>query len=198
MKRVCPMCVVREAGVVSEKCPLCNGHGVIELGDRAVAFFTPETVSTAIHLAVESQARALAETTTRSQDPVPAILRTLAQLEKAGIIRAPKPRAPASSGATGKHPGPPATIVHRATGHTPTRVDQLMIRAHAYPYAPGARPGARGRPMFSNNWHPSSLACLLDPQPFDTTTQTQTLTRQKRAFDARVLAATLTIPRSRK
>lgn len=192
MKRVCPLCVVREAGVVAADCPICSGHGTVELGSRAVAHFTPETVSTAIHLALEAQARALHDTRVRSQDPRPQLANTLAQLAKSGIVLLPKAPAPATTGATGTHPGPPAHLVHRSTGHTPTKVDQAMIRAHPFRYAPADRPGVRGLPLFSKNWHPSSLACVLDPVPFDVTTTQQTLERQKRRYDARVLTATIT------
>lgn len=74
-----------------------------------------------------------------------------------------------------------------------------MIRAHHYPYTPTDRPGARGLPLFSNNWHPSSLACVLDPQPFETTTPAQALARAKRDHSAAVLAASITVtPRSRR
>ena len=199
MRRTCPVCTLREAGVVSDDCPVCNGHGVVELGDRALKFFTPGAVSTSVHLALEVQARILHDTTTRAQDPRPALNKTLAQLAKAGIIHPPKPPAPAKPGATGRHPGPPAEIVRRATGAAPTRGDELMIRAHPYVYQPGDRPGVRGTPLFSSNGHPSSLACVLDPVPFETTTQEQALARTKRMHDARVLAgASTTTPRRRK
>ena len=77
-----------------------------------------------------------------------------------------------------------------------------MIRAHHFPYALADRPGARGKPLFSNNWHPSSLACVLDPQPFETTTPAQALDRAARNHAAAVLAASITVtprkPRSRR
>lgn len=190
-RRVCPLCTVREAGVIDPDCLICTGHGYVELGERALGYFDPSIVSTAVHLALETCAREIHETTQRAQDPGPAIRATLDRMVKAGIVR-PKRSAPKPAGPTGKHPGPAAHIVLRTIGTEPTHTDQLMIRAHPYPYDMTDRPGARGHPLFSNNWHPSSLACVLDPVPFDTTTLTQTLTRRKRGHHARVLAASIT------
>lgn len=188
IRRVCPMCVVREAGVIAPDCEVCNGHGILELG-RAVKQYPDTTVSTAIHLALEEAARTVHDTTIRSRDPRAAIRATLDQLTKAGLLRPPK--APAPPGAP-EPPGtltvPPARLAHSATGRTPTRVDQNMIRAHHFPYSDRDRPGVRGLPLFSNNWHPSSLACVLDPQPFETTTPKQARSRTARNFQAAVLA----------
>lgn len=191
MKRVCPLCTVREAGVVAPDCTVCDGYGTLELGTRAINYFTPQTVSTAIHLALECQARAVHNTQVRSTDPGPMIRNTLAQLAKAGMVHLPKRKAPAGPGATGTHPGPPAVVAHRSTGVAPTPTDEKMIRARPYPYAPDDRPGVRGLPLFSNNWYPASLACVLDPQPFDTTTSAQVTDRKKRDHQARVLVAVL-------
>lgn len=192
MRRVCPLCTVREAGVIDPGCLICGGHGYVELGQRAVGYFDPHIVSTAVHLALETRARELHETTQRAQDPAPAIRATIDRMVKAGMIRPKRSAPPTPTGRTGTHPGPAAHIVLRTIGTEPTRTDQLMIRARPYPYEMTDRPGARGHPLFSNNWHPSSLACVLDPVPFDTTTLTQTLTRRKRVHHARVLAASIT------
>lgn len=185
-RRVCPLCTVRTAGVVDPDCTVCGGHGYLVLGARGAAHFDPHVLSTAVHLALEASARHLEETTTRAQDPRPAIRDTLAKLAKAGIID-PKPPAPPATGPTGRHPGPAAMIAAKSTGCTPTRTDQLMIRAHPYPYADHDRPGARGTPVFSHGWHPSSLACVLDPFDFDTTVLHQAMERRARTFRARVL-----------
>ena len=190
-RRVCPLCVVREAGIVSPECVVCDGHGTLELGPRALEFFTPEVVSTAIHLALECQARAVHTAQVRSSDPGPAIRQTLSQLSAAGMLTLPKSRAPAGPGATGSHPGPPEAVVQRATGAIPTDTDHRMIRARPYPYTPQDRPGVRGLPLFSNNWHPASLPCVFDPQPFATTTTEQAMDRAKRNHQAHVLVAVL-------
>jgi len=100
VRRTCPVCVLREAGIVAEDCVVCGGHGTVELGERALAYFTPEAVSTAVHLALESQARALHDSTTRQDDPRPAVEATMGRLAKAGIVVV-RPKAPAPD------PGPP-------------------------------------------------------------------------------------------
>jgi hypothetical protein len=190
-RRVCPLCVVREAGLVSPDCVVCDGYGTLELGARALGFFKPEVVSMTIALALEGQARSMHTAQVRSTDPAPAMRQTLAQLAKAGMIVPPKRRAPAGPGATGSHPGPPEDVVARCTGITVTDTDHKMIRAHPYPYSPNDRPGVRGLPLFSNNWHPASLPCVFDPQPFHTTTTEQAIERAKRDHQARVLVAVL-------
>ena len=82
---------------------------------------------------------------------------------------------------------PPATLVKMATGREPDRTDQLMIRAHPYPYRHTDRPGARGLPLTSANFHPSSLARIGDPFDFEHDTTTDLTTRHKRRYHARAL-----------
>lgn len=182
-QRLCPLCTLRTAAVISPTCPICHGTGTIPLTPRAVTEYGAETVSTAIHLALETQARELDRNPHhRSTDPTPALTHTLYQLTTAGLIHNPKaPSDPPRSQPT------PTALATITTGRAPDHTDQLMIRAHPYPYTYTDRPGARGLPVLSANFHPSSLARQGDPAPFNTTTL-QTLTaRDTRHRTARTL-----------
>lgn len=188
-RRTCPLCTLRPAGVVDPTCAVCNGYGYLTLGDRALREYTGEAVSTAVHLALEITARQLdRQPHSRTQSPGPALADALGQLTRFGILNPPKVRRPPGPPPVGRNPGPPAALVREATGKSPDHTDQLLIRAHFYPYAPSARPGSRGLPLMSENHHPSSLARVGNPQPFDTTT-TKTLHRQARdRYNGRTLA----------
>lgn len=188
--RVCPLCALRPAAIISPHCLVCAGHGIIELGHKAVTEYDPETVSTAAHLAYEQAARTLDKRPdARGIDPRPTIAKTTDQLVRAGIIKPPKAPAPATDEPTGTPTNmtPPATLVRMATGKEPDMTDQLMIRAHVYPYRPADRPGARGLHLTSWNFHPSSLARIGDPFPFEHDTTTELNTRRKRRYDARAI-----------
>lgn len=181
MRRTCPLCALREAAVISPTCPVCGGDGYLTMG-RAVTAYDAVTVSTAIHLALERAARNIDGD--RTTNPGPALARVLAQLTRVGVLADPKVPAPAAA------PGPrksaaPAALARKATGHTPDSTDEHMIRAAAYPYKPGDRPGARGRPIFSAAGHPSSLARVGDPQPFDVETSDVVAARQRTSYHAR-------------
>lgn len=181
MRRTCPLCALREAAVISPTCPVCAGDGYLTMG-RAVTAYDAATVSTAIHLALERTARNV--DTSRSSDPAPALTRVLAQLTRVGLLADPKAPAPAAA------PGPrrsatPAALAHKATGHTPDATDEHMIRAAPYPYRHSDRPGARGLPIFSASGHPSSLARVGDPQPFDVETTDVVAARQRTSYHAR-------------
>lgn len=182
-QRLCPLCALRAAAVISPTCPVCHGTGTIPLTARSADEYGAETVSTAVHLALEVQARELDRNPHhRSIDPAPALTDTLHQLTIAGLIHDPKaPSDPPRSQPT------PTALAATATGRAPDRTDQLMIRAHPYPYRFNDRPGARGLPILSANFHPSSLARQGDPAPFDTTTIQAVTAREKRHRAARYL-----------
>lgn len=187
MRRLCPLCCVREAAVVSPDCYLCHGHGFLELGPAA-GVYDPVVVSTAIALAAEAQARDLDRTTTRSQDPGPVLDRLLDLMARNGLIRRPKAPAPAPETAAGSTRIPPARLAQQATGAAPNITDQHMIRAACFTYTFRDRPGARGLPLLSRNWHPSSLARIGDPMPFELTTEEQCMERQRTTYHARAIA----------
>ena len=183
--RVCPLCTLRTAGLVAQDCPICAGAGTLTLGHAAVTEYGPETISTAVHLALERRARELdRHPHARSTDPRPALTETLGRLTAFGIITDPK--APGAGNPTPRtRPDPYA--VASLVGTTPDTVDHNMIRAHTYPYRWNDRPGSRRLPLTSHNFHPSSLARLGDPQPFETTTGRLELERTKHSATAGTL-----------
>lgn len=188
MRRTCPLCTVRPAAVISPDCPVCDGHGYLTLGSRGLREYDAETVSTAVHLALEQTARVIdRRADARGIDPRPALTKTLGQLARGGLITPPKATAPAPDVQPGKTTGSPAALVHRATGHRPDHTDQLMIRAYPYRYRFTDRPGNRGLPLLSENFYPGSLPRVGNPQHFDTTTLTQLTDRHKRRYHARSL-----------
>lgn len=186
--RTCPACTLRPAAIIAPDCAVCGGHGVLELGERATREYDGPTVSAAIALALENVARTIdTRPDARNVDPRPAITKVLTQLQRAGILTPPKAPAPVTSEATGTKRTNAVALVHHATGRNVDHTDQLMIRAHPYPYSFRDRPGARGLPLMSANFHPSSLARILDPFPFENDTMTEVATRQKRRYDARAI-----------
>lgn len=191
MMRLCPLCTVRPAAVVDPSCIVCAGHGVLTLGPASLREYTPQTISTAAHLALEVDARKVdRRPDARSHDPAPAIARTLDLLERAGLLQLPKAPAPAPHEAPGTHTGPPAALVHRALGTRPDITDQRMIRAH--PYIPHHTDRDHGTPLLSENFYPSSLARVGNPVPFDSDTLSILSERQKRVYDARAIVFYLT------
>lgn len=188
MRRCCPLCTVRAAAVVSPDCSVCAGHGYLILGSRGLREYDAETVSTAVHLALEQTARVVdRRADARAVDPRPAIAHTLGQLTRGGLLAPPKAPAPAPDVQPGTTSGSPAALTHRVTGHRPDHTDQLMIRAHPYPYRFTDRPGNRGLPLLSANFFPGSLPRVGNPQHFDTTTLAQLTDRHKRRYHARAL-----------
>lgn len=190
--RVCPLCTLRPAAIIDPACYVCAGHGVLELG-HAIREYDGPTVSTALALALEGAARDIDKRTdARNVDPKPHLEKTIAKLVRAGLLTPPKAPAPVTPDATGKRSGSCSALAHRATGRMPDMTDQLMIRAHPYPYRHTDRPGARGLPLMSANFHPSSLARIGNPFPFDHDTTTELTARQKRRYDARAIVYYLT------
>lgn len=187
MRRVCPLCTVREAAVVCPDCTICHGHGYVELGP-ATTVYPPVVVSTAIHLALEGESRDLDRNTNRSHDPTPALERLMDLMARNGLVRRPKAPAPAPETAAGSTRITPAQLVIKATGRVPNVTDQHMIRAAPFCYTFRDRPGARGLPVLSRNWHPSSLARVCDPMPFELTTEDQCLERQRTTYHATAIA----------
>lgn len=160
----------------------------MEFSHRVLREYTPETASTAVHLALESAARKLDKRPdARNVDPRPVIEETIRRLVRAGIVVPPKAQTPVSEPPAGTNTGPPAALVHKAMGHRPDHTDELMIRAFSYPYRFTDRPGRRGLPLLSAAFHPSSLARIGDPQHFDGDTAAELLAHRKRHYDARAI-----------
>lgn len=190
MIRLCPLCTLRPAAVVDPACLVCGGHGTLHMG-TALREYTPETIATGIHLALEGESRKLdRRPDARSVDPAPAIAKVLTQLTRAGLLTPPKAPPPAPTPAPGKLTGPPASLVHRAIGYRPDETDQRMIRAH--PYIPAPTERWHGPPLLSRGFHPSSLARVGDPVPFDQDTLTLLRERQERRYHARAIIFYLT------
>lgn len=191
--RACPLCTLRPAAIIDPECLICAGHGTLELGRASMREYDAATVSTAVHLALETAARSIDKRAdSRNVDPKPVLEKTLAQLYRAGLLTPPKAPAPTTPESTGKKSGSCSALAHRATGRMPDMTDQLMVRAHPYPYRFTDRPGARGLPLMSANFHPSSLARIGNPFPFDHDTTVELTTRHKRRYDARAIVYYLT------
>lgn len=191
MIRLCPLCTLRPAAVVAPACIVCAGHGTLTLGPSSLREYTPATVSTATHLALEVEARKVdRRPDARSADPAPAIAAVLDRLARAGLLVPPKAPAPDPHPGPGTLTGPPAALVHRAIGTRPDATDQRMIRAH--PYVPTPTERWHGPPLLSRGFYPASLPRVGDPVPFDQDTLSLLSERTKRRYDARAIVFYLT------
>lgn len=178
MRRTCPACATRTAAVIDPECVVCEGHGTIILNDAALALYDPETVSEAIHLALEASARKTELTVTRSGRQTRPIREAVVTLRDAGIIgrelrAAPVARRDRFARDNGGRFASPLSAVELAAEYVQGELLALdAVLAHAAPYKPqdGDRINERGLPMLSANLHPSSLSRITDPMDFGVST----------------------------
>lgn len=187
LTRCCPACTKRHAQLIDPKCPVCLGAGVLRMGPAAIALHEPEVVSQAIAIALEAEARDIDFKLTYSDDRLTPLRNTVKQLIGAGIlshgIRIPsaQPIEQIKQSATA------VELAARMTDVIIVDVDEKLIDAPSYQYAPGDRPNARGLPLLSAAGHPSHLARITDPAEPGEETSTIVMRRTAQQREARIL-----------
>lgn len=201
MRRICPVCVHRQDGLIDANCLVCEGRGFLVLGSGALSLYPPGAVAEAVVLALEAVARKTDLTRNLSQNRREPVLNTLATLYDAGILT------PAEAPPTPR----PATVRPRKRSlsgqfiveYSPTELaqqyvqeplvplDSALIHAPCYNYGEDDRPNARGLPVLSGGGHPSHLARVADPaEPgADTRAAHRRRLAQRRAAEVLVTAA---------
>lgn len=171
--RCCPACSKRYAQLISSNCPVCEGAGYVVLGAAALSLYEPATVSRAVSLAVEAEARQIEAETTLSDDRAGKLRASLRVLVNAGLIAEPKtPRRVKATRHLRAVPDLPAAApADVAASYADVEpIDEALIDAEPYEYQIGERPNVRGLPTLSAAGHPSSTARLADPMPVGTDT----------------------------
>lgn len=171
--RVCPACSKRHAQLISPSCPICQGSGVVTLGPAALAIHEPATVSLAVGIAIEANARHIDLGSTLSDDRVAPLRSLMSLLVDSGIITTPTTRRGAARRLrTVKPSEDPAEVAAHYTDADVEPLDEILATAAPYVYAETERPNVRGLPCLSAAGHPSHLARLADPMAVGTNTMT--------------------------
>lgn len=89
IRAVCPGCALRHGTIVVEDCQVCEGNGVITLGRRALMYDTPEAVSQAIAIVLESAATNALASEHRARLAPRIVPETLARLVRLGLLERP-------------------------------------------------------------------------------------------------------------
>lgn len=190
MVRLCPACFYRTEQVVDPDCVICQGQGVMRLGEAAVSTYSIETVSGAVGLALEASARGGASSRYLSEDRLSGIRDTLIMLQDAGILSnedglseslAPAVVASRTKSAT------PASVASYAVQEPIEEIDEELRHAEHHVYDEHARPLAEGLPTVSKSGHPSCLARLTDPANPLGDTQKDRIRRYGREYRKKVL-----------
>lgn len=180
-RQLCPACIHRENGVIETTCIVCDGVGIIYLGDPALTIYPTEVVAEAVAITLEAAARLGDTETSLTDDRLKPVRAALLELRDAGILDAETTtltRAMASK-AGAEHPA--KALAAEVLQEPILTIDTVLPTADCHEYDLGDRPGARGLPVVSRNGHPSSLARLTDPaDPMADTAATVRQRRRKR------------------
>lgn len=201
MRRICPVCVHRQDGLIDAACLICEGRGYLILGPGALSLYPPGAVAEAVVLALEAVARKTDLTRNLSQNRAEPVLNALATLYDAGILTpadTPAPPRPASRrprrrDLTGQFIAEtePSALAQQYIQEPLMPLDEHLTHAPCYTYGEHDRPNARGLPVLSAGGHPSHLARLADPaEPgADTRAAYRRRTSQHRIAEVLVTAA---------
>lgn len=166
-RRACPACARRYAGLIPDDCPVCDGIGILSLGNAALARHAPAAVARAVELYLEHAAHRAARDLPYAQRRA-ALELAVTELRTAGIL---------------------ATIADTGTPATPAQPDDAQARTlaerEAYAVATelnarpttavlnslaastlpltACRPGEHVIAIASANGHPAQLARAADP-----------------------------------
>ena len=170
---MCPACTLRRNQLVNPGCPVCDGHGVLLLGDGALALYTPDVVAEAVLLSFEAVARNADRLMTLSDKRSLPLRDAKNMLKKAGVIgtveRALPPAPPAykrtrKRDTAGRYTAEPTELAETWVQTELFSMDTTLAHAPKYEYQQHERPNARGLPVLSSDGHPSHLARVTDPQ----------------------------------
>lgn len=198
IRRTCPACARRFAGLVDPDCPVCDGIGVLSLGAAALANATPPAVARAVELYLEACARRARRTMplARLREALEA---SVDELRTAGVLAHnleaghPAHRRAADQArdvdeldalriARGR-----LTAI-RLAGVEVTDVDRAALAPTATTTLDNARPTVGAVPVLSRAGHRSQLARAADPiHPLDNVVDLD-LAHRSDAHRARVLA----------
>lgn len=197
-RQICPACRHRENGIIETTCIVCDGVGVIYLGDAALTIYTPEVIAEAITITLEAAAR-LGDTETHlADDRLLPVRAALLDLRDAGVLDAETTtltRAMASK-AGAEHPA--KAIAAEVLQEPILTIDTVLPDAAVHEYDWTDRPGVRGLPVLSKTGHPSSLARLTDPaDPFADTAAVVRARHRKRRQGQDLAAAVKQVPAER-
>lgn len=178
MRRLCPACTARRNTLVDPECVICEGTGILPLGEAALSIYSPDVVAEAVHLALEAAAREADQQLTLSDDRDAPLRHAVVLLHDAGIIGrqehtappvppAPRPKRirPRKRDTAGQYviEVTPSELAQQAVQTELLPLDISLCGAPLYTYTEHERPNARGLPVLSANGHPSHLARLADP-----------------------------------
>lgn len=84
----CPVCQRRAHGVVSPGCIICDGIGMIYLGDPALTIYHPKTVAEAVTLTLEEAGAMQISGDRPDPEAVAAVRKAMLRLRGAGVLDA--------------------------------------------------------------------------------------------------------------
>ncbi|GAB3191790.1 hypothetical protein [Nesterenkonia suensis] len=187
-RQLCPACTHRENHLIDPDCLICDGVGIIYLGDPALTIYPAEVVAEAVTITLEAAARLGDTTGTLSDDRQAHLRAALLDLRDAGLLDSETTtltRAMASK--TGAR-NPAVALAAEVIQEPISGLDQLLPHAEPHQYAESDRPGRRGTPVLSANGHPSHLARVCDPRDPTLDTPADVRRRRRKARQARVLS----------
>lgn len=200
MRRLCPACTARRNTLVDPECVICEGTGVLPLGEAALSIYSPDVVAEAVHLALEAAAREADQQLTLSDDRDAPMRIAVVLLHDAGIIgrqehvapptppQRPKRVRPRKRDTAGQYviEATPSELAQQAVQTELLPLDAALCGAPIYVYTEHERPNARGLPVLSANGHPSHLARIADPMEAGSDTRAEC--RMRRADHLHALA----------
>jgi len=163
-RQLCPACSQREARLIDPHCLICDGTGIMWLGDPALTLYPAAVVAEAVDITLEAAARLGDTGGTLSDDRLNHVRAALLALRDAGVL---DPECTTLTHATAPMTRAKCSAVELAEGVLQEPIlplDSVLARAAPYEYSEDDRPGQRGLPVLSQNGHPSHLARLCDPR----------------------------------
>lgn len=197
-RQICPACTHRENGIINLECIICDGVGIIHLGDAALTHYTPETIAEAISITLEAAARLGETETSLTDDRQKPIRVALLELREAGILD-PETTTLTRAMASKTRANHPAKAIAAEVLQEPIlTIDTVLPTAPVHECEVTDKPGRRGLPVLSRTGHPSSLARVTDPaDPFGDTPTIVRARRRKKRQAADLAAAARLVPHSR-
>lgn len=187
-RQLCPACAYRENHLIDTDCLVCDGIGILYLGDPALTVYPAEVVAQAVTITLEAAARLGDTTGTLSDDRQTKLREALTRLRTAGILDAETTtlsRAMASKTGTGR---PAVALASEIIQDPIIGLDELLPQAQRFTYAEEDKPGRRGTPLMSADGHPSHLARVCDPRDPTMETGEDVRRRRRKTRQATVLS----------
>lgn len=187
-RQLCPACSYRENHLIDTDCIVCDGIGILYLGDAALTCYPAEIVAQAVTITLEAAARLGDTAGTLSDDRQAKLREALTRLRTAGILDAETTtlsRAMASKTGTGR---PAVALASEIIQDPIIGLDELLPQAQRFHYDEQDKPGRRGTPLLSADGHPSHLARVCDPRDPTMETGEDVRRRRRKTRQATVLS----------